>query len=83
MPRPDPPEVSSGSNLSSIDEGGTGGERQRKTPKGLRHIEKASKRFVLDPVMKLMTDSNGEENEKEVSPRTAAPFRCFAGAGTF
>ena len=49
MPRPDPPEVSSGSNLSSIDEGGTGGERQRKTPKGLRHIEKASKRFVLDP----------------------------------
>ena len=72
MPRPDPPEVSSGSNLSSIDEGGTGGERQRKTPKGLRHIEKASKRFVLDPVvsvMKLMTDSNGEENEKEVLPR--------------
>jgi len=81
MPRPDPP-----MNFSSVDEGeegGIGGERQRKTPKGLRHIEKVSKRFVLDPVvsaMKLMTDSNGEENEKDVSPRADTSVATITSA---
>ena len=81
MPRPDPR-----MNFSSVDEGeegGTGGEQQRKTPKGLRHIEKVSKRFVLDPVvsaMKLMTDSNGEENEKDVSPRADTSVATITSA---
>lgn len=74
--------------LSSDNEGGeeTGGGR-RNLPKGLRHMEKASKRFVVDPVvsaveavvdpvvsaMKRISDNNDAEVNKEAdSPRADA-----------